>query len=160
QARGYRSVSTKTELKDLGFSERQCRVPAFVIPVWGVTGEVALHQIRPDHPRVSPEGKAVKYETPSGARTALDVQPAIRPHVRNPQRPLLITEGVRKADAAVSKGLCCIALLGVFNFRGTNPEGGKVALPDWEYIALNDREVYIVFDSDVMLKSAVHTALA
>jgi hypothetical protein len=35
-----------------------------------------------------------------------------------------------------------------------------VALPDWESIALNNREVFIVFDSDVMQKRAVHAALA
>ena len=85
----------------------------------------------------------------------------------SPQRPhravadlfaLFVTEGARKADAAVSRELCCIDLL-VWNWRGTNEWGGKAALPDWDSIALNGRLVYIVFDSDVMLKVAVHTAL-
>ena len=74
--------------------------------------------------------------------------------------PLFITEGARKADAAVSQGACCVALLGVWNFRGTNEYGGKVALPDWESVALNGRDVHVVFDSDVMLKVGVHAALA
>ncbi len=30
---------------------------------------------------------------------------------------LFITEGARKADAAVSKSLCCVDLLGVWNWR-------------------------------------------
>jgi len=86
----------------------------------------------------------------------------------SPQRPhravadlfaLFVTEGARKADAAVPRELCCIDLLGVWNWRGTNEWGGKAALPDWDSIALNGRLVYIVFDSDVMLKVAVHTAL-
>jgi hypothetical protein len=86
----------------------------------------------------------------------------------SPQRPhravadllaLFVTEGARKADAAVSRELCCIDLLGVWNWRGTNEWGAKAALPDWDSIALNGRLVYIVFDSDVMLKVAVHTAL-
>jgi hypothetical protein len=47
--------------------------------------------------------------------------------------------------------LCCCALLGVFNFRGTNEAGGKTALADWESVVLNDRDVYIVFDSDVYI---------
>ncbi|MBW3628871.1 MAG: DUF3854 domain-containing protein, partial [Gemmatimonadetes bacterium] len=34
------------------------------------------------------------------------------------------------------------------------------ALADWESVALNERRVYIVFDSDVMEKSAVYGALA
>jgi hypothetical protein len=52
-----------------------------------------------------------------------------------------------------------VSLLGVWNWRGTNERGGKMALPEWELIALNDRQVYIVFDSDVMLKPQVHVAL-
>lgn len=52
-----------------------------------------------------------------------------------------------------------MSLLGVWNWRGTNDQGGKVALPKWELIALNDRQVHIVFDSDVMLKPQVHAAL-
>jgi hypothetical protein len=159
RARGYRSVQQRTELRRLGFGEAQARTPALLIPVYGVTGELVLYQLRPDKPRIV-DGRAVKYETPRGARMVLDVPPTIRTMLGDPAVPLFITEGVRKADAATSKGLCCVALLGVWNFRGTNAHGGKVALPDFELIALNDREVFIVFDSDVMLKSAVHAALA
>lgn len=160
KARRYQSVETKSEPRALGFTDTQCRVPALLLPVWGVNGEIVNYQIRPDNPRIDKKGKVVKYETVAGSRVWLDVPPAVRPFLGEPRRPLFITEGIRKADAAVSKGLCCIALLGVWNWRGTNENGGKVALPDWESIALNDREVYIVFDSDVMAKPAVHQSLA
>ena len=53
---------------------------------------------------------------------------------------------MRKADALVSIGLCCVALLGVWNFRGTNDAGGKVALADWESVALNGRGFEDRFD--------------
>jgi hypothetical protein len=159
-ARGYRSVTKKTELRGLGFGDSQCRTPALLIPVWGVTGEIATYQARPDQPRINRDGKAVKYETPSGSRMALDVPPPVRIWLSDPTRPLVITEGARKADAAVSKGLCCIALLGVWNWRGTNDEGGKTVLPDWEHIALNGREVLVCFDSDVVAKLSVHVAMA
>jgi hypothetical protein len=89
----------------------------------------------------------------------LDVPPIARPWLRDPGRPLFITEGARKADAGVSIGLCCIALLGVWGWRGTNDLGGRTALPDWESIALKDRDVYIVFDSDVMTSPSVYQAL-
>src|SRR5262249_49382406 len=59
-----------------------------------------------------------------------------------------------------SQGLLCVALLGVWNWRGSNEAGGKTALPDWEAIALNGRKVYISFDSDVSEKPEVHAALA
>lgn len=157
-ARGYCSVTNRAELRRLGFGDAQCRVPALLIPVRGVTGAIVTYQIRPDKPRI--EGsKALKYETPRGTRMALDIPPGIKAKLSDPKIPLFITEGARKADAAVSKGLCCIALLGVWAWRGTNEWGGKTALPDWESIALNQRQVYIVFDSDVMLKEAVHAAL-
>lgn len=157
-ARGYWTATRAAELRRLGFGTGQSRVPALVIPVWGVAGEVVLYQCRPDAPRIV-KGKALKYETPTGAHMALDVPPPIRGLLRDPAVPLFITEGVRKADSAASRGLCCIALLGVWNWRGSNAVGGRLALADWESIALNHRKVYIAFDSDVMTKPAVHAAL-
>ncbi len=162
RARGYRSMpntkKAKDELLRLGFARWQCRVPALLIPVHGVTGRVVTYQLRPDRPREK-DGKKLKYETPAGARMVLDVPPAARAFLGDPGRPLLVTEGARKADAAVSREVCCVALLGVWNFRGTNEHGGKLALADWESVALNGRPVYIVFDSDVMQKSQVQEAL-
>ena len=146
-------------MKELGFADSQARVPALLIPIYNVLGDVVLYQARPNVPRIK-DGKALKYETPAKARMALDVPPAARPKLGDPSVPLGITEGVRKADSAVSKGMCCVALLGVWNWRGTNGDGGKVALPDWESVALNDRQTYIVFDSDVMLKPEVYGALS
>lgn len=158
-ARGYRSITKKSDLRTLGFTESQCAVPALLVPIRGVMGDIVTYQARPDRPRINNSGKPVKYETPGGSRMALDVPPAVRVWLDDPSRPLYITEGARKADAAVSQGLCCIALLGVWNWRGTNEHGGKTALPDWEMIALNGRETYICFDSDVMTKPAVHEAM-
>src|SRR5437879_2093498 len=157
--RGYRSVTAPVELRRLGFGEAQQRTPALLIPIWSAAGERASYQARPDEPRVR-DRKPMKYETPSGSTMLLDVPPRARPGIGDPARPLFITEGVRKADAAVSRGLCCLALLGVWNWRGTNEWGGKTALPDWELVALKERQVYLVFDSDVMLKAPVHAALA
>jgi hypothetical protein len=89
----------------------------------------------------------------------LDVPPATRPYLGNPAIPLWITEGVRKADSGASRGLTIIALLGVWNWRGTNAHGGKVALPDWECIALNSRRVYLAFDSDATSNPQVAKAV-
>ncbi|MDR4469112.1 MAG: DUF3854 domain-containing protein [Nitrospira sp.] len=158
-ARGYRSVTTAKELAELGFSHVQQRVPALLIPIHNVMGDVALHQSRPDHPRCNAKGKPIKYETQFGHRMVLDVSPSVRSQVMNPTEPLFITEGARKTDSAVSRGLCCVALLGVWNWRGSNASGGKTVLADWEQIALNGRLVYLVFDSDVMTKREVQQAL-
>jgi hypothetical protein len=159
EVRGYRTVAVKAELESLGFSRSQRPVPALVIPIYGVGGGIANYMIRPDDPRIQ-KGKALKYEFPAGSQMTLDVHPSIREQLGDPAIPLWITEGIRKADAAISIGLCCVAVLGVWNWRGTNARGGKTLLPDWESIALNGRDVFIAFDSDVMLKPPVHDALA
>ena len=160
KTRGYRSVEIKAELKRFGFRESQCRVPGLLIPIWSVTGEIVNYQLRPDHPRIkSKTGGPIKYETVANSRMALDVPPIICSSLGDPAKPLFITEGVRKADAAASRGLCCIDVLGVWNWRGTNELGGKTVLADWEFLALNGREVHIVFDNDAMTKPEVHAAL-
>ncbi len=157
--RGYRTVRSKAELERLGFGRNQCKVPALLIPIYGASGkEPVNYQIRPDEPRIK-KGKPLKYEFPSGTHAVIDVPLSSRAQVADPNSALFITEGARKADAAVSQAACCIAILGVWNWRGTNEKGGKVALPDWENIALNGRTIYIVFDSDVMVKPGVHKAL-
>jgi Domain of unknown function (DUF3854) len=177
--RGYRTITTKAELKrSYGFGNSQLITPTLLIPLYSPEGKCVGWQHRPDSPRIVPvSGKVIKYETPAKSRTVIDVHPALSrkrvkqneapyfdqtdvpPLIVDPTVPLFITEGVRKADAAVSTGLCCVALLGVWNWRGTNETGGKTALADWESIALNSRLSYIVFDSDVMVKPDVAAAL-
>jgi len=160
--RGHLSANTKAMLKRCGFSKAQRSFlrSALMIPVHSaLTRDIAFYQARPDSPRVTPAGKRIKYETPAGVRMALDAHPMIQDQLCDPSVPLWITEGIRKADAAISRGLCCIALLGVWNWRGTNEHGGKTALPDWEVIALNGRQVFIAYDSDAVTKREVHAAM-
>ena len=159
EARGYRTAETKAEIGRLGFSDAQQNPPGLLMPGYSPSGEIATYQYRPDQPRIDKDGKPVKYDAPRGSRMVLDVHPFVREMLGDPSVPLFITEGIKKGDALVSRGLCAVNLLGVWNWRGTNEHGGKVALPEWELIALNDRQVHIVFDSDVMLKPQVYAAL-
>src|SRR5262249_17765328 len=155
--RGYRSATTKTQLEELGFGRKAQRVPSLVIPVYGVTGELEWCAHRPDDPRIA-DGAPRKYEVPFGAYMVLDVPARVRPRLRDPKVPLIITEGPRKVDAAISQGLTCIGVFGTYGFRGTDKETqGRVALADFEQIAFKNgvnepREVYVCFDSDVMRK--------
>lgn len=159
-ARGYWTATTKRALQDVGFTPVQRRVPALVLPIHGVDGQIRTHQSRPDAPRWGRDGHVIKYETPFHSHMALDVPPSVRRFLGNPHLPLWITEGLKKGDALASHGACALAVLGVWNWRGRNADGGLTALADWEAIALNERQVYIVFDSDVMTKPQVHAALA
>lgn len=157
--RGYKSISAKKELGRLGFTSGAQNIPGLLIPIRDETGEVVTHQYRPDEPRTNRAGKPVKYETPKGTNMVVDVPRRVRDRVGNPSVPLWLTEGARKADAAAGVGLACVALLGVWNWRGRNDQDATVALAAFESFALRGRKVYVAYDSDVMQKPAVHTAL-
>jgi hypothetical protein len=159
EARGYRSLLDQAEARALGFADYQCSVPGVYFPVWNAHGTSDMAQLRPDNPRCRRDGKVIKYETMAGGRMCIDVHPFVRPHLANPAIDLWITEGIKKGDALVSAGECAVALLGVWNFRGTNAHGGKAILPCFESIPLNGRRVFIAYDSDVMQKSSVQQAL-
>jgi putative DNA primase/helicase len=161
QQRGYQSFPQPEDLIDCGFSKAQAKTaPALGIPLWDVHGQRCGWQIRPDCPRQMKDGKVFKYERPKGSTNILDVHPGVQPLLGDPSVPLWIVEGVKKGDALASKGACALALVGgVWGFRGTNEHGGKVILPDWEHVALNGRQVYIAYDSDLATKRGVNDAL-
>jgi putative DNA primase/helicase len=133
-------------------------IPGLVIPVYDVYGGLAFHQYRPDKPRVR-GGKPAKYELPARVRMVLDVPRSVNGKLADPAVPLFVTESPLKADAAVSAGLVGVATFGVYGWRTSNRRGGKTALPDFEYLALNGRTVYLVPDSDVATNPAVGNAV-
>ena len=157
--RGYRSLLGKSELEKFGFTPAQQRAPGILIPLWSVDGKEAGYQFRPDHPRTSGRGKPVKYESPAGSSNRLDSPPRCQKTIGNPQVPLWITEGSKKADALASKGACAISVTGVWGFKGKNQFGGITFLTDWDYVALKNRTVYLAIDSDIVTKEPVRKAL-
>ena len=147
-ARGYRTMTSGAALATLGFAGYQRRAPALVLPVHDVHGTVVLSQIRPDHPRRNKRKKLIKYETPDGAKVRLDIHPLHRERLTRPEIPLIITEGLRKADSLVSASLSehQICVWGLIGVHGWMREGKP--LPDWRAVALKGRRVVVVFDSD------------
>jgi hypothetical protein len=158
-ARDYTSVTEKSRLEAVGFSPVQRQVPGLLVPIHGVTGEVVGHEYRPDTPRVTDAGKVLKYEKPTGSRNHLDVPPTVLSVLGDPSVQLWFTEGARKTDSAVTAGLACVGLSGVWSWLCKNESGGKVALPDFLSVALNDREIVIAYDADVMTKDGVRKAI-
>ncbi len=158
-------------MRDLGFTPVQCRAPGLLLPLWTTDGSPGFAVYRPDNPRVheqknrrpNPDGtypcKVVKYEIPKGQGVRLDCPPTCHRLLADPQVPLWVTEGQKKADALASLGLAAIALLGAWNFLGKNEQGSSLFLADWDTIPLHNREVRIIFDSDVMRKRPVQQAL-
>jgi hypothetical protein len=153
--RGYVTVDTKIRLEMLRITKAGRNVPGLLVPMRDKAGGVWGYQFRPDVPRLNGSGGPVKYETPVGQRNGIDVPPGVGPALDDPTVPLWITEGCKKADAAACAGIACVALAGVWSWRGANGNGGKVAVPDWHDIALNGRPVVLAFDSDVMVKPPV-----
>jgi hypothetical protein len=165
--RGYRSARNAKDLETFGFSTNQKkRFPALVIPIFAPDGGIALYQMKPDFPVIDRKGKPLKYEFPAGSKLRLDVPIPSMPFLGDLDVPLYITEGVKKGDAGVTQGLCVVAVPSVTGWKGQNEGGGITALADWEYIAFTGgpggktrRDVFIVFDSDVMLKREVYRQL-
>ncbi len=158
-ARGYESIVRRADLPS-AYEEyqRKCGLLIKRRPILsdGPDGS----QLRPYRPRKR-RGRVVKYETPAHQLNAIDAHPFIRHLLPDAKVPLFITEGIIKADAAVTAGLCCVALCGVYSWRGARePGGAPLALPDWEAIALRGRAVVLSFDADVMVKKSVHSAFA
>lgn len=120
--------------------------PGLLIPLYRVTGERIGAQFKPGQPQPHGE-KTMKYASPVGMKPRLDVPPLAASKVRlaggDPNAPLWITEGVKKADALASKGLAVVSLSGVFNWRSR-----LGTLGDWEDIPLKGRTVVVCFDAD------------
>ena len=123
--RGYWSATERKQLERWFGGTQSKLVPALVIPTYDVRGEMVLCQLRPDEPRVV-KGRTRKYEFPYGTTMALDVPPRVQPKLADPKKPLLITEGARKVDSAVSVGLNAIGVAGVNTGPGHEEDGPHV----------------------------------
>ena len=172
EERGYRTCTGYSELKSLGIIvRRDTDTHGLLLPLHTVEGKpgetylaredrcVPLMVYRPDTPQVDHEGQPQKYLYPGAQRMRLDCHPRAFPLLGDPTIPLWVTEGIKKGDSLVTHRVCALTLLGVWNWCGTNQAGGKMALPDWHGVALNDRDVRLVFDSDIVEKPSVAHAL-
>jgi hypothetical protein len=157
ELRGYETVTDVNRLAAVNIVRPGRLIPGLLVPQLRIDGSTWGYQYRPDKPRAK-DGKPVKYETPWQQPNHLDIPPGVGELLADPTVPLWVTEGNKKADCGAIHGLCIVALTGVWNWRGTNDAGGKVAVADWQDIGLNDRRVIIAFDGDVAHKKGVHDA--
>jgi hypothetical protein len=88
----------------------------------------------------------------------IDVPAAIVKRLGNPKTALWITEGQESRRRRVGR-LDCSPSPAFGTGRGTNSDGGKGALPDWDSIALDGRAVVLAFDSDYHDNVNVYDAL-
>jgi predicted P-loop ATPase len=141
---------------------------ADLVPGWAVagvepaTGERTLKgaQYKPAKPQTDPKtGKTRKYLSP--AKIALSPLFLAMPDadywsnvLGDRSQPILITEGAKKAGAALSAGFAAISLPGVST-------GGKLGRlrPELANFCIYGRRVYLAFDMDLHSKKAVQIAL-
>jgi hypothetical protein len=146
-------------MNQLGFGH--LTPPALALPIL-VPGqkEPDLNTVilKPDHPRRDPNGKIIKYETRSGSRNRLHVPLPCQTLLDDLSITLWITEGQKKSAKAAQEGLCCIALHGVWNWLVRISADASFPLPDFDAIALKDREIIIAFDSDSASNPSVKLA--
>jgi len=152
QERGYYTARRRSEVPEV-FKNYQ-RKPGLVVPVYSPDGTSRSWQLRPNKPRKDKKRKPLKYETPGSSKVILDVHPSMLEEVRSGEGDLWITEGIKKADALTSRALPTIGLIGVWNWQ----RDGQM-LPCWDHVRLEGRRIYVVFDSDVMVKEGVQLAL-
>ncbi len=132
--------------------------PGLVFPFPGTGDErgVPFVQVKPD---TRPEWlNGAKYITPKKAGCRLYVPPILRPEVlSDPQIPLSITEGAKKALRATQEGLPCVGLAGVDAWRD-HRSGKSAPIPDLDRARWKDRTTYIIYDSDLAKKPPVRFA--
>lgn len=114
-------------------------------------GETDFVRVRLDVPQPDPqrEGKTMKYISPIGAGCRLYVPPRVNLEAET----IIITEGEKKALAAVSRGLNCFGVAGIDAWRERGLLGEKLPpvealLPrlkrDW-----SGQKIVLVYDSDI-----------
>ena len=153
-SRGYHTVRNKTEASNFDLAGNQQQFPSLLIPVNTVDGNI-VYVTRPDK-RLN--GRP-KYEWPKNVSLRLDVHPDCMANLSDPAIDLYITEGSKKADCIISRGGCAVSINGVYGFSaGKNGNGDLALLPDFDAIELQNRRVYIAFDSDAQDNKQISTA--
>ena len=105
----------------------------------------------------------MKYESPQGSEIRLDVPEGVPAKLKRGgiRLPLIITEGAKKVDAAVSAGMLAVGLPGAWTFkRKTGPVEVEI-LPDLVTLAryFENRQVVIGFDADSISNPNVYRAM-
>jgi hypothetical protein len=123
--------------------------PGIVFPVHTLDGEV-FHRLRPDNP-----GRLPKYWQPKGHPNRLDVHPRQHGLIKQPGGMRYVTEGEKKVDAGVSRGLLMIGQSGVFNGQR---DKGAALIDDWHHLPLAGEDYAICYDSDIETNEQVQLA--
>lgn len=122
-------------------------------------------RIRLDKPYMGPGyKKGAKYLSPRKKGNRLYIPKSLPNEAVLGRDMLIITEGEKKALAAIGKGLPCIATAGIWSWKSRNEYGEKqdderALLDDFGRINWSDRElVVLIYDSDITQEHAAWDA--
>ena len=149
----YRRVSPEEAFKLTGH-----RYSGWVVLYTDPKGKPYTHNGKPFY-RLKPDAGQItegKYRTISGAGNRPYFSPFLNKKHFYDFKDLLITEGEKKADSCTIHGIPTIGLAGVWSWKDGRSGG---MLPELEEIKWRGRNVFIGFDSDVVLKVQVKKAL-
>lgn len=110
-------------------------------------GDNGFERFKPFPSFVDKKGYKRKYLQREGTGNHLYIPQSVIPQLQDTTVPLYITEGEKKALKAVQEGLCCIAISGLWNWSN----GTKELIGDFDKIALQNRNIYLVPDNDWLL---------
>lgn len=170
-ARAYSTV-TQADLIDLVEArlvpeELAKQSDALELPIWRPDGSLHTSLLRLNEPLGT-----MKYVFQKGVPNSLDVNPLCHRNIRDPQVPLLITEGQKKADSILSAArregieVAVIALNGCTGWMATSDLAPKewkrnegksatLASPDWYDVVLGGRQIVLIPDSDYLTNDSV-----
>ena len=123
--------------------------PGLVFPVHTLDGGL-FHRLRPNNP-----GRGGKYLQPKRAPNRLDVHPRQHERIKMSGGMRYVTEGERKVDSGVSRGLLVVGQLGVFNGQR---DKGAALIPDWDLLPIEGEKYCICYDSDIETNPMVQLA--
>jgi putative DNA primase/helicase len=149
-----------------GASYAEAIGPALVIPYRDPDGRInGFVRLKPHSPRQDEEGKAIKYEAIPGRPPRAFFPPGTLGALANPQAPLILTEGEKKAAKGDQEGFFSIGLAGVWSWQKKRPRaedgqpfGPRELIEDLKQIPWTGRQVFLVFDSDAAEKVNVRRA--
>jgi hypothetical protein len=166
--RGCRTINSFAELPAV-FAQTKIgreQFPGLLLTLHSVKGETAGFQYRPDTPLTFKDketGKDVtlKYINPKGSKVPVDVPPACLPRLNDPSADIWFSEGVKKADAGASAGLCIVNIGGCGNWSVPHTKEEKknkvprLLKPELKAIPWAGRCVYLAMDHDTHKPSAL-----
>lgn len=137
---------------------------ALVFPFFNPGSDgVITYRVRPDYPRKDKRGKSVKYDQAANTPAAVYFPPRARSigWLGDAGKPLLWTEGEKKALALDQLGYATIGLTGVWNWidsAGRAEHGDRLLPLISEHAVIAGRSHVIVFDADAHSNNEVMRA--